>query len=140
MLGAMDGSFWFWIVVAGATSAALGALVCFVVLKRSQAQLQDRLIRTEQARNGAVERSAQAREQIAQLNKAIDELRRAHSMRPADSAPVAAASEAQQRAERRARAEKALREANSDAATLVIKRGDGPLQVFADTLPLDRGV
>lgn len=136
----MDGSFWFWIVVAGATSAALGAFVCFIALKRSQAQLQDRLVRTEQARNGAVERSAQAREQIAQLNRAIDELRRTHSMRPTASAPTAPVSDEQQRAERRARAEKALREASSEAATLVMRREDGPMQVFADTLPLERGV
>lgn len=136
----MDGSFWFWIVVAGATSGALGALVCYVVLKRSQMQLQDRLIRTEQARNGAVERSAQAREQIAQLNRAIDELRRAHSKRPAEGTPSPrSTSDAQQRAERRARAENALSEASSEAAALVTKRAEGPLQVFADTLPLDRG-
>jgi len=135
MLGAMDGSFWIWIVVAAATSAALGALICFVVLKRTQALLQERLVRTEQARNGAVERSAQAREQIAQLNRAIDELRRAHSMRPAAGAPVAQRSE-EQRADRRERAEKALRDASADAATLVLPRA--PLQVFADTLPLER--
>jgi hypothetical protein len=132
----MDGTFWIWIVVAGTTSAALGALTCFVVLRRSHGLLQERLVRTEQARNGAVERSAQAREQIAQLNRAIDELRRAHSMRPAGAPPLAPTSEAQ-RAERRERAERALREATDEAATLVLARA--PLQGFADTLPLDRG-
>lgn len=126
-------SFWIWIVLAATTSAALGALACFVVLKRSHALLQDRLVRTEQARNGAVERSAQAREQIAQLNRAIDEMRRTHSVRPAPGTPVARTSE-EQRAERRERAEKALREASSQ----VLERE--PLQAFADTLPLDRGV
>ncbi|HET9976863.1 MAG TPA: hypothetical protein VFQ20_05460 [Burkholderiaceae bacterium] len=129
-------SFWIWIVVAATTSAALGALACFVVLKRSHALLQERLVRTEQARNGAVERSAQAREQIAQLNRAIDELRRTHSMRPPAGPPVARTLE-EQRAERRERAEKALREASADAATLVLQRG--PMQAFADTLPLDHG-
>jgi TolA-binding protein len=132
----MDGSFWIWIVVAGTTSAALGALACFVVLKRSHALLQDRLVRTEQARNGAVERSAQAREQIAQLNRAIDELRRAHSMRPAASAPVARTNE-EQRAERRERAEKALREAGAEAASLAAARQSVPLAGFADTQVAD---
>lgn len=137
MLGAMDGSYWIWIVMAGTTSAALGALACFVVLKRSHALLQVRLVRTEAARNGAVERSAQAREQIAQLNRAIDELRRAHSMRPAARVPPVALTSEDPRAERRERAEKALREASAEAATLALARE--PPQVFADTLPLDRG-
>lgn len=127
-------SFWIWIVLAATMSAALGALACFAVLRRSHALLQERLVRTEQARNGAVERSAQAREQIAQLNRAIDEMRRAHSKRPATGAPVARTDE-EQRAERRERAEKALREASPKAAALA-EAGE-PMQVFADTLPLD---
>jgi TolA-binding protein len=138
MLGAMDSSFWIWITAAAATSAALGALACFVVVRRSQVLLQDRLVRTEQARNGAVERSAQAREQIAQLNQAIDDLRRTHSMRPAPGTPVVRTSE-ELRAERRARAEKALRAAGGDA-TLVLPRDNAPIQAFADTQTLDRGV
>jgi len=135
----MDGSIWIWIVGTATASAAIGALACFVVLKRTQALLVDRLARSEQARNGAVERSAQAREQIAQLNQAIDDMRRTHSMRPvtATAKPATRTTE-EQRAERLARAEKALRDAGGDEATLVLRREDEPLKVFADTLPFDR--
>lgn len=133
MSARMDGLYWT-IAAVALGSAALGAGACFVVMRRGQAALQERIVRAEQARNGAVERSAQAREQIAQLNRAIDEMRRAHSMRPAAGKPVASTTE-EQRAERHARAEQALREAGGDA-TLVLPRG--PLQVFADTLPFAR--
>jgi chromosome segregation ATPase len=56
-----------------------GAAACYWPLSRLIIALRERLERSESARNGAVERSAQAREQIAQLNRAITELRRAHS-------------------------------------------------------------
>ena len=56
-----------------------GAAACYWLMSRIITELRGRLERSEQARNGAVERSAQAREQIAQLNRAITDLRRAHS-------------------------------------------------------------
>jgi chromosome segregation ATPase len=56
-----------------------GAAACYWPLSRLIIALRERLERSESARNGAVERSAQAREQIAQLNRAITELRRTHS-------------------------------------------------------------
>jgi hypothetical protein len=72
------------LTLAGAAigGAMLGAASCYWPLSRVLGELHDRLERSEQARNGAVERAAQAREQIAQLNRAITELRRtqgAHS-------------------------------------------------------------
>jgi TolA-binding protein len=56
-----------------------GAAACYWPMSRVITELRERLERSEQARNGAVERSTQAREQIAQLNRAITDLRRAHS-------------------------------------------------------------
>lgn len=69
------------LAVAGATvgGALAGAAACYWPLRRIIIALRERLERSEQARNGAVERSAQAREQIAKLNRAITELRRTHS-------------------------------------------------------------
>lgn len=76
------------LAVAGAAvgGAMVGAAACFWPLQRVIKGLRERLERSEQARNGAVERSAQAREQIAQLNRAITELRRVHSVHAASSA------------------------------------------------------
>ena len=76
------------LAVAGATvgGAMVGAAACFWPVQRVIKGLRERLERSEQARNGAVERSAQAREQIAQLNRAITELRRVHSTHAASSA------------------------------------------------------
>jgi hypothetical protein len=92
--------------------------------------LQQRLLRAEEARNGAIERSAHAREQIAQLSKAISELRRAHQPARAGQA-VRPSSSAE---ERRAAAEQALaragegrHEANQQPAEPV---------VFAPTQPM----
>lgn len=75
------------LAVAGATvgGAIVGAAACFWPLQRVIKGLRERVERTEQARNGAVERSAQAREQIAQLNRAITDLRRTHSTSAAAS-------------------------------------------------------
>jgi cell division septum initiation protein DivIVA len=69
------------LTLAGAAigGAMVGAAACYWPLSRVISELRDRLERSEQARNGAVERSAQAREQIAQLNRSITELRRTHS-------------------------------------------------------------
>jgi chromosome segregation ATPase len=118
----MDAPQALWFVLAAAGGAVVGAAACWVPMKRNAALLRDRIERAEQARNGAVERSAQAREQIAQLNKAITDLRRAHSMR----------GEAANSAEDRlAAAERALADARGDEKTLVMPRSPPPL--FADT-------
>jgi phage shock protein A len=109
-------------VLAGAIvgGGLTGAAACYWPLSRVIAQLRERLERSEQARNGAVERSAQARGQIAQLNRAITELRRAHSAHSAHSAPASA----------REQVEKAL--AEGDEKSLMPSRRD-VAQAFADT-------
>jgi chromosome segregation ATPase len=89
--------------------AALGGGIVGALGYRFRAQqhvrlLQQRLLRAEEARNGAVERSAHAREQIAQLSKSISELRRAHQ--PARAGAVR--NEVSTAEERRAAAEQAL--------------------------------
>jgi hypothetical protein len=89
--------------------AGLGGVVVGALGYRFRAQqqlrlMQQRLLRSEEARNGAIERSANAREQIAQLSKAISELRRAHQPARATAArPSTSTAE-----ERRAAAEQAL--------------------------------
>jgi chromosome segregation ATPase len=115
--------------------AALGGGVVGALGYRFRAQqqlrlLQQRLLRSEEARNGAIERSANAREQIAQLSKAISELRRAHQ--PARAGQAARPSSTAE--ERRAAAEQALaragegrHEANEQPAEPV---------VFAPTQPM----
>ena len=107
------------LAISGAAvgGALAGAAVCYWPLSRVIIELRERLERSEQARNGAVERSAQAREQIAQLNRAITDLRRTHS------------SQANQ-ASSRELAEKAL--ADGDRRTVVLTDGD-TVQPFADT-------
>ena len=74
--------------LAGAAIAGglVGAASCYWPLSRAIVQLRLRLERSEKVRAGAVERSVQAREQIAQLNRAISELRRAHSRRAVQDA------------------------------------------------------
>ena len=108
------------LAIAGAAmgGALAGAASCYLPMSRVINELRERLGRSEQARNGAVERSAQAREQIAQLNRAITELRRTHS------APAASKISA------REQVEKAL--AAGDDDTLVLPRRE-PVQAFADT-------
>ena len=118
----MDALQFVWIGGAALGGGLMGAASCFWPLSRTIDALRQRLERAEQARNGAVERSAQAREQIAQLNKAITELRRAHTARnitpPKASDPD----------EMRARAEKALAEAGGQGTSAPMPRA-----VFADT-------
>jgi TolA-binding protein len=109
------------LLLAAAGGAIAGAALCWVPMSRTAALLRERAERAEQARNGAIERSVQARDQIAQLNKAITDLRRAHSLRGQ------AASSAE---ERRAAAEKALAEARGDDRTLALPRAPA---LFADT-------
>lgn len=109
------------LAISGAAvgGALVGVAACYWPLSRVITELRVRLERSEQARNGAVERSAQAREQIAQLNRAITELRRTHSAPAGQSQPSA-----------REVAEKAL--AEGDEKTLVLPRRDA-VQAFADT-------
>jgi hypothetical protein len=106
---------------AAAAGAIVGAAGCYWPLQRTIAELRARLERSEQARSGAVERSAQAREQIGQLNRAIAELRRTHS-------PVA----------KPAAARDALEKAMSvvDEKTLVLPRRE-VAQAFAVTQVMD---
>ena len=121
----MDALQFVWIGGAALCGALIGAASCYWPLNRTIEALRQRLERAEQARNGAVERSAQAREQIAQLNKAIGELRRAHTAR--NLSPIkSGVSESQ-----RERTEKALAEGGQDKAPTM------PRAVFADTEVLD---
>ncbi len=92
-------------------------------------QLQQRLLRSEEARNGAIERSMQAREQIAQLSKAISDLRKAHHTARGGQ-PAAAASTAD---ERRALAERAL---DAAAAHDAKSASSGKVVLFANTEPM----
>lgn len=113
--------------------ALVGAAACYWPLQRVIVQLRERLERSEQARNGAVERSAQAREQISQLNRAITDLRRTHSTRgtgPSTQPPPVAALSPRQVAEA------AL--AAGDEKTLILPRRDAA-QAFADTQILAGG-
>jgi hypothetical protein len=92
-------------------------------------QLQQRLLRSEEARNGAIERSVQAREQIAQLSKAISDLRKAHHT--VRSGPVS--TPAQSADERRALAERAL---DAAAAYDAKSASSGKVVLFANTEPM----
>jgi len=106
---------------AAVGGALVGAAACYWPLSRIVGELRDRLERSEQARNGAVERSAQAREQIAQLNRAITELRRTHSA----SADLASGRD---RVQPRALVENALAEGDGKA-----QAARTAAQAFADT-------
>src|SRR6187549_2671776 len=108
------------LVIAGAAvgGALAGAGGTYWPMARVIKELRERLARSEQARNGAVDRSAQAREQIAQLNRAITELRRTHAA-PASSPAVSP----------REQVEKSLADGDE---TLVLPRR-GAAQAFADT-------
>jgi TolA-binding protein len=108
--------------LAGAATAGalVGAAASYWPLSRAIAQLRLRLERSEQARAGAVERSVQAREQIAQLNRAITELRRSHSHRSAQEV-------------KREQLEQVL--AESEQKTQAVPGSDSA-HGFADTLPL----
>jgi hypothetical protein len=96
-------------------------------------QLRQRLLRSEEARNGAIERSAHAREQIAQLSKAITDLRKAHHTARSGSAGAVAVAPTSAD-ERRVLAERALEAASaSDAKPL----GSGKVVLFANTEPME---
>ncbi len=93
-------------------------------------QLQQRLSRSEEARNGAIERSVQAREQIAQLSKAISDLRKAHHT--VRSSPVSGPTTSAD--ERRALAERALEAAAAHDAKSATS---GKVVLFANTEPME---
>jgi hypothetical protein len=96
-------------------------------------QLQQRLLRSEEARNGAIERSAHAREQIAQLSKAITDLRKAHHTVRSGSAGSAAVAPTSAD-ERRVLAERALEAA---AASDAKSPSSGKVVLFANTEPME---
>ena len=111
------------LVGAALGGALTGAAACYWPLSRVIVELRLRLERSEQVRNGAVERSAQARDQIAQLNRAITDLRRAHSARTTPSQQSLQASQ-------RELLETTLDE--GEEKTLVLPRRE-TVQAFADT-------
>ena len=102
---------------AAVAGALVGAAAAYWPLSRGIIELRERLERSEQARNGAVERSAQAREQVAQLNRAITELHRTHRT-PASQVTA------------RQQIESALADGDEKAVALA-RRKTG--QAFADT-------
>ena len=129
----MESLHWLWFTGAALLGATAGAAACHWHMNRAIDSLRQRIERAEQARNGAIERSAQAREQIAQLNQAIAAIRRSHSARAANTVQTTAATNAASTAEeRRDRAEKALADARSDDATLVQAAPTLPM-AFRDT-------
>ena len=88
------------------------------------------MARSEEARNGAIERSVQAREQIGQLSKAISDLRRTHhTVRQSPVSDPATSAD-----ERRALAERALEAA---AAYDAKSASSGKVVLFANTEPME---
>jgi hypothetical protein len=118
--------------VAALGGGLLGAWVCSWLGRQKIDQLQQRLARSEEARNGAIERSVHAREQIGQLSKAISDLRRAHhTVRSSPvGEPVATSAD-----ERRALAERALEAAAAHDAKSTSSSG-GKVVLFANTEPM----
>ena len=117
------------ICVSALGGCVVGAIAHRWLSRQKTEQLQQRLLRSEEARNGAIERSVQAREQIAQLSKAISDLRKAHHT--ARGGPAAAATTTAD--ERRALAERALdAAADCDAKSA----SSGKVVLFANTEPM----
>jgi hypothetical protein len=121
------------ICLAAAGGAVAGALAYRLHARQQMALLRQRLLRSEEARNGAIERSAAAREQIGQLSKAISELRRSHQPVRSAASAVAAPPSAE---ERRAAAERALAQASSGQRRSAAEREDEAPLVFANTQPM----
>jgi hypothetical protein len=120
------------ICVAALVGGLLGAAVCGWLGRQKIEQLQQRLARSEEARNGAIERSVHAREQIGQLSKAISDMRRAHHA--GRQGPVAA-EPATSADERRALAERALEAAAAHDAKSSLS--SGKVVLFANTEPME---
>jgi hypothetical protein len=116
--------------VAALGGSLVGAAVCNWLGRQKINQLQQRLARSEEARNGAVERSVHAREQISQLSKAISDLRKAHhtARSSAVGEPATSADE------RRALAERALEAAAAHDAK---SASSGKVVLFANTEPME---
>ena len=115
--------------VAALGGGVIGAVAHRWLSRQKIEQMQQRLLRSEEARNGAIERSVQAREQIAQLSKAISDLRKAHHT--VRSSPVSTATTSAD--ERRALAERALAAAaDYDAKSA----SSGKVVLFANTEPM----
>jgi hypothetical protein len=127
---------WFLIGAAVLAAGALGAAATHWQARQKLANLQQRLLRSEEARNGAIEHSARAREQIAQLSKAITDLRRLHQ--PARSGPpqeeaIAAAETRRANAERALLAAAAADGKDDEAAS----SSKGGVMLFANTEPME---
>ena len=118
------------LALAGAAvgGALVGALACWWPLSRMLIDLRSRLVHSEQVRAGAVDRSAKAREQIAQLNRAIADLRRTHNP---PSSPASSSTRSPQEA-----IDKALAEGDRKAFDTRPTATPG----FADTEVLPNGV
>lgn len=115
--------------VAALGGGLLGAAMSRWLGRQKIEQLQQRLARSEEARNGAIERSVQAREQIGQLSKAISDLRRTHhTVRQSPVSDPATSAD-----ERRALAERALEAA---AAYDAKSASSGKVVLFANTEPM----
>lgn len=115
--------------VAALGGIAIGAVAYRWHSRQKIDQLQQRLLRSEEARNGAIERSMHAREQIAQLSKAISDLRKAHHT--VRSSPVSTPSTSAD--ERLALAERAL---DAAAAYDAKSTTSGKVVLFANTEPM----
>ena len=119
------------ISVAALGGGVVGAFTCRSLARQKIELLKQRLVRAEEARNGALERSASARDQIAQLSKAISELRRANQPARVPAAERAVSTPE----ERRAAAERALALASDG-----VDRDDDPARkptMFANTQPME---
>ena len=116
--------------VAALGGGLLGAAMSRWLGRQKIEQLQQRLARSEEARNGAIERSVQAREQIGQLSKAISDLRRTHhTVRQGPVSDPASSAD-----ERRALAERALEAAAAHDAK---SASSGKVVLFANTEPME---
>ena len=116
------------ICLAATGGAVVGAVVCRLHARRQIDRLKQRLQRSEEARNGAIERSAAAREQIGQLSKAISELRRSHQ-------PARVVAPATPSADERRRRPNARWPKRRKAAAIRRATAEPPL-VFANTEPM----
>jgi len=121
------------ICAAALAGAMIGVAGYHWHVRQKVEQLKQRLLRSEEARNSAVERSAQAREQIAQLSKAIADMRKAHQT--ARSGPRAAVVLTPE--ERRVVAERAFAAAANGTNDHEPASSSGKVVLFANTQPME---
>jgi hypothetical protein len=120
--------------VSALGGSVVGAVAHRWLSRQKIDQMQQRLLRSEEARNGAIERSVQAREQIAQLSKAISDMRKAHHTTRSASASTPSTTAD----ERRALAERALSAAaDCDAKSASASASSGKVVLFANTEPME---